>query len=210
MKFNLKFNSQDKEFAQEVEKKLNEAYLKFKSIFKKNYDGSVDVVLFSTRLDYKNWTGYGDKYQNWMVGKCVSDKNEIGIITPREAERPTEEMLLVAKHELFHYLLNKCFGEIRSIVLDEGIACYLSEQMPERKIEEEEIVSCLKLETDEFAQLGGYMLTPIYIKYIVENLGYERVKELINADDYTTLLPKDFEKVAIKEYNKLSQKRQKL
>ena len=200
MKFNFDFNKKDLEFKNLVEKELKHALDRFNKIFNKIISGELEVKIFSTRREYKDWTQYGEKYQNWMVGRCDPEGNVIGLIIPSEAERTQDDMLMVATHELYHYLLSKAFGDIKSIVLDEGMACYLSGQMPKDVILKGEIKKASELESD-FASLGGYRLAPIFIKYLMEKYGSNKYIELINSNNYVVLLPRNFEKEAIINYN---------
>ncbi len=201
MNFNFSFNPQDEEYVKNVCIALNDAYVKFKKMFCVDYNGCLNVKVFSTREEYKQWTGYGDRYENWMVGRCNADENEIGILVPAEAGRTEVEMLLVAKHELSHFLMNKCFGKSNSIVLGEGIACYLAGQMPNKKIQNSSIISCKKLEEEKFANLGGYTLAPVYVKHIVDSFGIGCFIELFKSTDYLTNLPDKFEHKAVEKFN---------
>lgn len=198
----LKFEYDNKyeEFKIHVKDALNKAYKKFNILFSENVKGHLLVKIFSTREDYKNWTGYGKNYQNWMVGRCEPKENVIAVIVPEGAEREESDMLCVIKHEMFHYLLEKTFGEIKNIVLDEGLACFLSGQMPEPKNIFNKIILCEQFNDKNFANLGGYTLAPIYVKHIIEVFGFEKLKSIICDKYFYLKLPKGFEHLAIEKY----------
>ena len=199
--FDFQYNLKEEPFKRLVEKALVEAYEKFFSVFGFKVNDILTVKIFSSREDYKDWTGYGDRYRNWMVGRCDASKNEIGVIIPTVAERPENEMIMIVKHEAYHYLLEKCFGDIKNIVLNEGMACFLADQIVDNSIDLKDIVSIKKLNGPDFADLDGYTLAPIYISYIIRNFGYKKFVEIVNDENFYLQFPKDFERIAIDQHN---------
>ena len=200
MEIKLNYQIEDIVFAKKVLAKIREVEKNFYDLFSiKQKKLSLNFTIFNSREEYKNWTGYGDKYQNWIVGKC-NGKN-LAIITPKYAQRSEKEMIEVACHEVAHFLLEHNF-KVKSTVLDEGFACFLAGQMPNENLKNPP--TCEILEKD-FASNGGYTFAPIYVKEIIENNGTEFFIKLLKNKKFYELLPPNFEKKAVARYKKTNQ-----
>lgn len=200
MKINLKYDIENIVFARKVLKAIRETEEQFFKIFQvKEKNFSCDFTIFSTREEYKKWTGYGERYKNWMVGKC--DGKNIAIIHPKNANRSEKDMLEVSCHEFAHLLLEGYF-KVKNKTLDEGFACFVAGQMPTANLENPP--KCEVLEKD-FAENGGYDFSPIYVKYILEKFGAEEFVNLLKNKKFYKKLPKNFEALAVDDYKKTNQ-----
>lgn len=195
------FNSvEDKDFANMVLNALNVANQRFFSLYGKQVDEKLNVKIYPTREEYKDFTGYGDEYRDYMVGKAKIDDNLIAIITPRVLKDRTEEdMLKVVVHEFGHFIMGKVTIQTPKMWLGEGFACWFAEQFPKNKLDK--VISLKDLSSKNFVSLGGYSYAPVYVDYLIKKYGFQKIIDLFGESFPEKFLPKDFEKEALEYFN---------
>lgn len=127
---------------------------------------------------------YGDENSipEWLVGFSVNES--VNIVIP-SIDR-LEYMTKVAIHELVHLLSYKIqHKEKRVKLLDEGIACFLSNQMSEKRfltiVEDYKQNSLRKIEDfciyngNEFGKLNGYAYSYMIMEFLNIQFGKEKI-----------------------------------
>ncbi len=160
-------------------------------------------------------TQYGDKNNvpEWLVGFSVNES--VSIIIP--CIEKLEYMAKVAIHELVHLLSYKIqHKEKRVKLLDEGIACFLSNQMSEKRfltiVDDYKQNSLRKIEDfciyngNEFGKINGYAYSYMIMEFLNMRFGKEKIIYWLKyPEDFLKIVPTletDFRKYLIDRINK--------
>lgn len=158
-----------------------------KNYFNVDYD-SLELTLYS-KADFDEFVAnttsqYGAKENipSWLVGFSINQGVYIVIPT---ADR-LEYMTKVAIHEFVHLLSYKIeHKEKRVKLLDEGIACFLSHQMSDKRFETiiqdynqnslHKIADFCIYNGSEFGKLNGYAYSYIIMEFLNLQFGKEKI-----------------------------------
>ena len=162
-------------------------FINIKDFFNVEYD-FLELTLHS-KSDFDEFVAnttsqYGTKANipSWLVGFTINQGVHIVIPTIDRLEYMTK----VAIHELVHLLSYKIgHKEKRVKLLDEGIACFLSHQMSEKRfetiIQDYNQDSLHKIEDfcihngNEFAKLNGYAYSYVIMEFLNLKFGKEKI-----------------------------------
>lgn len=189
-----------------------------KNYFNVEYD-SLELTLYS-KTDFDEFVAnttsqYGAKgnIPSWLVGFSINQGVHIVIPT---ADR-LEYMTKVAIHELVHLLSYKIeHKEKRVKLLDEGIACFLSHQMSEKRFET--IIQDYKQDNlhkiedfciyngNEFGKLNGYAYSYVIMEFLNLQFGKEKILYWLQyPEEFLKIVPtieNDFREYLINKINK--------
>lgn len=175
-----------------------------------------------TKTDFNKFVAqttlqYGDENSipEWLVGFSV-DEN-VNLVIP-SMDR-IEYMTKVAIHELVHLLSYKIpHKEKRVKLLDEGIACFLSNQMSEKRfltiVDDYKQNSLHKIEDfciyngNEFGKLNGYAYSYMIMEFLNIQFGKRKIIYWLKyPEDFLKIVPTletDFRQYLIDKINKYS------
>lgn len=171
-----------------------------KNYFNVDYD-SLELTLYS-KTDFDEFVAnttsqYGAKENipSWLVGFSINQGVYIVIPTKDRLEYMTK----VAIHELVHLLSYKIeHKEKRVKLLDEGIACFLSQQMSDKRFETiiqdynqnslHKIADFCIYNGNEFGKLNGYAYSYVIMEFL--NIKFGKGKIL-----YWLKYPEEFLKI---------------
>lgn len=180
-------NYEDSNILREFIDKIAYKFEDIKDYFSVEYD-SLELTLYS-KTDFDEFVAnttsqYGtkDNIPNWLVGFSIN--KGIHIVIPT-ADR-LEYMAKVAIHELVHLLSYKIeHKEKRVKLLDEGIACFLANQMSEKRfktiIQDYNQNNLHKIEDfciyngNEFGKLNGYAYSYVIMEFLNLKFGKEKI-----------------------------------
>ncbi|MCD4678682.1 MAG: hypothetical protein K8S18_22260 [Desulfobacula sp.] len=152
----------------------------------------IEIEIF---MDRKEWIEhhtylYGGDLPTWIQ----ADSGRIIRITmDQEKVSTSEELLLIIEHEAVHHILRKHTRNHIPAWLDEGIALFLSQELPEdyMNILKQSVSKdvCIPFEMLEkpFTEFDRKLKTLAYaqsysmIEYIVETYGWDVIKQMIAA-----------------------------
>jgi len=160
---------------------------------------------------------YGDEKSipEWLVGFSVN--GSVNIVIPCIGK--LEYMTKVAIHELVHLLSYKIqHKEKRVKLLDEGIACFLSNQMSEKRfltiVDDYKQNSLHKIEDfciyngNEFGKRNGYAYSYMIMEFLNIQFGKEKIIYWLKyPEDFLKIVPTletDFRQYLIDKINKNS------
>jgi hypothetical protein len=122
----------------------------------------------------------------WVDGFSTYD--EIYIVTPNE--NTIDEIIQVATHEIVHLLSYKLDRSKKRLkLLDEGIAVYLSKQIPDiaftnRYFQSSKLIlDFCTYDTIEFAKLKGYQYSYFIVEFLLNKYGKEQFLYWIQNSD---------------------------
>lgn len=189
-----------------------------KDYFNVEYD-SLELTLYS-KTDFDEFVAnttsqYGAKENipSWLVGFSINQGVHIVIPT---ADR-LEYMTKVAIHELVHLLSSKIeHKEKRVKLLDEGIACFLSHQMSEKRFETiiqdynpdnlHKIKDFCIYNGNEFGKLNGYAYSYVIMEFLNLQFGKEKILYWLKyPEEFLKNVPvieNDFREYLINKINK--------
>lgn len=189
-----------------------------KDYFNVEYD-SLELTLYS-KIDFDEFVAnttsqYGSKENipSWLVGFSINQGVHIVIPT---ADR-LEYMTKVAIHELVHLLSYKIeHKEKRVKLLDEGIACFLANQMSEKRFETiiqdytqdnlHKIEDFCIYNGNEFGKLNGYAYSYVIMEFLNLQFGKEKILYWLQyPEEFLKVVPTietDFRKYLIDKINK--------
>lgn len=189
-----------------------------KDYFEVEYD-SLELTLYS-KIDFDEFVAnttsqFGSKgnIPNWLVGFSVEQGVHIVIPTPDKLDYMTK----VAIHELVHLLSYKIqHKEKRVKLLDEGIACFLANQMSEKKFETiiqdyrqntlHKIVDFCIYNGNEFGKLNGYAYSYVIMEFLNLQFGKEKIIYWLKyPEEFIKIVPTievDFRKYLADRINK--------
>lgn len=189
-----------------------------KDYFNVEYN-SLELTLYS-KTDFNEFVAnttsqYGSKENipSWLVGFSINQGVHIVIPT---ADR-LEYMTKVAIHELVHLLSYKIeHKEKRVKLLDEGIACFLSHQMSEKRFETiiqdynqnalHKIADFCIYNGNEFGKLNGYAYSYVIMEFLNLQFGKEKILYWLKyPEEFLKVVPTietDFREYLINKFNK--------
>lgn len=189
-----------------------------KDYFNVKYN-SLELTLYS-KTDFDEFVAnttsqYGTKENipSWLVGFSINQSVHIVIPTQDRLEYMTK----VAIHELVHLLSYKIdHKEKRVKLLDEGIACFLSHQMSEKRFETiiqdynknslHKIADFCIYNGNEFGKLNGYAYSYVIMEFINLKFGKEKILYWLKyPEEFLKIVPtieEDFSKYLINKINK--------
>lgn len=189
-----------------------------KDYFNVEYN-SLELTLYS-KTDFNEFVAnttsqYGSKENipSWLVGFSINQGVHIVIPT---ADR-LEYMTKVAIHELVHLLSYKIeHKEKRVKLLDEGIACFLSHQMSEKRFETiiqdynqnnlHKIKDFCIYNGNEFGKLNGYAYSYVIMEFLNLQFGKEKILYWLQyPEEFLKVVPTietDFREYLINKFNK--------
>lgn len=219
IKLNIISNIKDKENILNVFiEKLQETfkYRKIEDFFNFKEDYILDIF-FNTKEELdcyilKNSTSYKEKVPHWVSG--FTNEKCIHLVYPES--KNIDEFVKTALHEIVHLLLYKIDIEgIRIILLEEGLAYYLANQMTTgrfKKLKDDYLIrrkilkEFINCSSEEFANNNGYFYGFFLIKFIKNYYSNNKIlfyitnpKSFLNDID---MLQEKFDKFMISEFDK--------
>lgn len=189
-----------------------------KDYFNVEYD-SLELTLYS-KIDFDEFVAnitsqYGAKENipSWLVGFSINQGVHIVIPTTDRLEYMTK----VAIHEIVHLLSYKIeHKEKRVKLLDEGIACFLANQMSEKRFETiiqdytkdnlHKIEDFCIYNGNEFGKLNGYAYSYVIMEFLNLQFGKEKILYWLQyPEEFLKIVPTietGFRKYLIDKINK--------
>lgn len=134
----------------------------------------------------------------WYIG---DNKKDIALIVSPYAEVSAhnhDSILGAAQHELVH-TINYQINPRLSYWIDNGVAGYLSNQVPEDNFMEwNSIPSYKDTQTEnqiKFGNMGGYPYSYSYIQYIDELYGWNSVQRIVKGESYENVFGKSEQEI---------------
>lgn len=197
--FSIYYNESDKSAIEDLKNQLESSYERITTDLKQPMNKSTtikvypDLNTFHSTLKFRSCEGNGllwwinvlfsGERGDWYLGNTDGTTGEIRIVSPLNPDAGG----CIPIHEFTHAVVNEVTSNSNRIVgttfgklLNEGIAVYESGQ----RVICDNISTILpesidKLPTSsEFAYAGGYL----FVKYVVENYGYDKLIELLKKD----------------------------
>lgn len=137
----------------------------------------------------------------WFIGGA--DGNEILMLNPANKESSHNYNMIkrTILHEMVHSYSFQINPDSRDLWLLEGLAVYLAKQTPDLKPSD---MIGTKLPTFEesqtknsitFSNMGGYKFAPLYVSFLNDQYGFDKVLSLLKTDDYKATFGKDREAI---------------
>lgn len=154
---------------------------------------------------YKKQTGKTDEeYEEWMVGNAQYEIKQLCILSPNAVtDRSYEDMLKVIKHEIVHIAFDQLNNaDETSIMIAEGIAVGIADQIEKDALTDEEYPEAAKLSDEEyFYDNAGYEYAGVYVLYLIKKIGTEAFKRIYaDEEKIEKYLYEGFEKEAVEDY----------
>lgn len=180
---------QDISCLNELSQKLEENYQRICNDLGYNFKGKIKVKIFPDLQTFHNATGNPNS-PNWFIG--FENNGEIFITSPLNPG-PAHNYKSILKgivHEFTHVIVN----DLKSSVprwLDEGLASFEAGQMDINRhyclfteIFENRIPKIKDFEIDwvSFGEKGGYVWSYTIVEFVVQDYGWEKVREWIQND----------------------------
>lgn len=135
----------------------------------------------------------------WYIGDNIGDDVILTSPAAKGTAHSYETILGAAPHEIVHAYVYTMNPSVR-LWLTEGMALYLTNGEPFSRavLEQTSIPSYADTRTKNpirFSKVGGYTFAHTYIEYLEKAYGWDRVLELLRAQDYAGVLGKPEETV---------------
>jgi hypothetical protein len=129
----------------------------------------------------------------WYIG---DNKDEIALmVSPyaKVAVHDHDSILLAAPHEMIH-TINFLINPKLSYWIDNGIAGYLSNQIPDKNnINKDRVPSFQDIQTEnqiKFGDIGGYEYSYSYIEFLNKIYGWDKVRDIVKGGSYQDVFSK--------------------
>lgn len=203
--FDVFYDDADNNIIDRIIRLIDDSYEQVINTFALSYDvNRFKFILCPDVTVYKRETGKSDdEYEDWMVGNAEYKKRTLCILSPQVVhDRTFDDMLSVIKHEIIHIAFDQLEdGDEANILLAEGIAVALAEQIDLSMLSEDDYPDVRKMsDEDYFYDNQGYLYSGAYVLHLLKRYGNEVFKKLYadqaSIDDY---LYDGFELDAIRE-----------
>jgi hypothetical protein len=203
--FNVNYSEKDEYIVEQISKLIDDTYENIIHSF--DLSGDVEKFEFILCPDVTTFiekTGKtAEQYQEWMVGNADYIQRKVCILSPNAVtDRSFEEMLAVIKHEVIHVAFDQLQNaDEADIMIAEGIAVALAEQIDVQFINDKEYPDVRKLSEEEyFYENDGYLFSGVYILHLLRRCGNEKFKKIYAGEEsIETYLYEGFEIDAIRE-----------
>ncbi len=203
--FNISYNESEKSAIADIENQLESSYDRITTDLKQPMDKPVNIKIypdldslhFSLKLNSGLfwWINIFGKMDSKVVGNTDIGSKCIKMVSPLntgESKYTYDQILSVAIHEFTHAVainlapneesINSGFG----MFLQDGLAVYESGQWPLifRRFTNKDILGGITGEVDKLSPSDGnrYATGYSFVKYVVENYGYDKIIELLKKD----------------------------
>lgn len=204
--FNISYNESEKSAIADIENRLESSYDRITNDLKQPMDKPINIKIYPDleSFHFANklksglfwWIRIFQKEEAWVVGNTDSTSGDIKMVSPLnpgESGHDYDSILSVAVHEFTHAVALKVMPNSNGLTsgfgltLNEGLAVYEAGQgtMFEKDGSfNSAILRALPESIDKLSVDYNYRYPVGYsfVKYIVENYGYDKIIELLKKD----------------------------
>jgi hypothetical protein len=148
----------------------------------------IDIDIYDSIDEMRQDGRSRSKYASWIAG--IYD-GKIRVISEKEDEEP-ESLYIILTHEIVHLVIDKTSGGLCPYWLDEGLAVYLSQEIPahyfnglQEAVKKDKVLPLELLErhlspdADENIRQLAYSEVSSITEYLVETCGWNTIKSII-------------------------------
>jgi len=160
-------------------------------IIKDKFDYDLETIgidVYNSKEEMRQDGRSRSRYASWIAG--IYD-GKIRIISEREDEEP-EALYIILTHEIIHLAIDEISRSLCPYWLDEGLAVYLSQELPEdyhiglheavkkdKVLPLEVLENPLPADSDEDLRQLAYAEVSSIAEYLIERCGWHQIKAII-------------------------------
>lgn len=183
-------NTDDKNILKDLSKTLEDNYERITNDLSQTLKRKVDVYIYPDLDTFHKAIGESDA-PDWVVGTAIPSTYKIQMVNPLNAGgRQQADVMKVVIHEFTHIVIGNINSNLSRIPiwLNDGVATYEAGQDETT----DKVIADVKksnkyytlkdiesMGSYDFGKKGGYQFSYLYVKYIVDEYGYDKLVALI-------------------------------
>jgi hypothetical protein len=200
---------EDKNVLKDLSKTLEDNYERITKDLTQPLKSKVNVYIYPDLDTFHKAIGESDAPE-WVVGTATPSANKIQMVNPSNAGgQKQSDVMKIVVHEFTHIVVGKINSNVSKIPiwLNDGVATYEAGQDEStdkvladvKKVNKYHTLKNLEsMGSYDFGKKGGYQFSYLYVKYIVDEYGYDKLVALIKQpSQFKNILgvtQEDFEK----------------